>query len=170
MPVTTSLARVDRDKRSDFTFIVGSDAIHTNYWPTVESDLDEDEVKRIVSSAPAEKSGDPLANRSKTKAQRLRANSELEENPVLKAFVKARMVVDLQKREDVRGDYTGLASAFEDVWGMLPGDLRLDTHTSVDATESLARYAVAVDTAFPQVMAPIHERRVVASVFTGGTR
>lgn len=148
-PIGSCLTRVVRDRRSDFTFIVGSDAVHSDYWPTVNDDLEEDEVSRQIAGTVMDKSGMALANRGKTHTHRLRVEEQLDGNPVLKAFLKARQMVDLQKREDVRGDSDALAVAFERVWGAQEGTISGENYLTVDVVDNLARYAIGADQAFP---------------------
>jgi len=168
IPVSEMLTRiVDADPRP-MTVTVGSDAALTEYWPTA---YDDDPIDmNLIPGAPSVKYGEPLVKRQPTDVESLRVEKSLENNPLEKSLIMARSVVDFQSREDIGGDSEALAEAIEDAWGLPTGLIMDRPEITVDASVDLLRYAIARDTAFPKILAPIHQRRVIATHTREGSR
>jgi hypothetical protein len=147
---------------------VASEANASFVWPVLPDEAPIDMAK--LGGGAAFKYGEPKAIRSPSDYEPLRSMKEAESDPYTTALLTAKANVDLQRSEEVSGDYRGLAAAYEELWGMKDGGMDADGPVMTVVPRSLLRYAIGAASGFARSLDPIQVRRTVVSVIGAGTR
>jgi len=151
-------ARTAHDKRTSDMFLVGSAASRNLDWPTV----DDDPVTSAFWLEPIDSYPSDPAIRPRTVSSGLVPGSRLLSDPIAKAFVTGRALVDLQRRPDVAGSADALSAALASCWGM-DSDVYEDlAEASLAPTGPLLRYAIRSDDVYPTLNAPIQARKCIS--------
>jgi hypothetical protein len=157
-PLASLGARVISEKRTSDMFLVGSTASSNIQWPVLSDPpsatlLDHD----VLDSA----SADPSL-RMRTRTEGLVSTSAPRVDPMTRAFVTGRAMIDLQLRPDVCGDYDAVAESIAAAWGLGREAFNEWQYASVAPMGALLRYAIRADTVYPVHYAPVQARKCLS--------
>jgi hypothetical protein len=164
IPASDMLSRVAPEHRQADLITVGSVASTRMEWPT----YDGIPVPKDLVSEPFYSTTDELAVRTPTVTEAIAKCEEYDDNPVVKALMKAVGVVELQSAPGILGDAEELQTLLEDAWGLDPGRLTTFQKKVQVPTDDLLRYVIRSDRTKPTAIMPIHHRQTV-SVHMGPT-
>jgi len=151
-------ARTRETKRTTDMFLVGSVASMNDTWPTVGAPVPSGLFWREpIDSYPFE----PAA-RPKTVSSGILTSTRAIEDPITKAFLLGRALVDLQRRPDVGGSAEALSELLAKCWSMDPDAYSDMGEASLAPVGELLRYAIRSDVVYPVVNAPIHARKCMS--------
>jgi hypothetical protein len=157
-PLAMCAGRTNEPDYVEDMYVAGSVAPKASPWHTVDGYIDDPQL--LGESVDAGHS--ELSHRSKTHVERLFTAPIAIEDPVAKAFLTARSMVDLQRRPDVDGDAEALAATFCQMWGVEYEDLFSTSEASLAPPGDLIRYAIGPDDKYPMLNAPVHSKRSIS--------
>lgn len=150
-------ARTAHTSRTTDMFLVGSAASRNLEWPTLHGSVPEHLFWREpIDAYPSEP-----APRSKTVSSGILASRRLLHDPISKAFLTGRALVDLQRRSDVAGSADALSRVLATCWGIDPDTYEDMAEASLAPVGSLLRYAIRSDDVYPVINAPIQARKCI---------
>lgn len=151
-------ARTNLPGRTSDMFLVGSHANRNLDWPVISdpvpSHLFEDEP---IDAYPAE-----LAPRPKVISTGLMSATAGISDPITKAFLLGRALVDLQRRTDVAGSGQELSKLIASCWGLTEETFEDMAEASLAPVGELLRYAIRADDAYPVINAPVQARKCIS--------
>jgi len=163
IPLAMTAGRTAETRRTEDMYLAGSIASRDTNWPTV----DGYEIQPTMAHEPIDAAGSEVSHRAKTNVVKLISAPVPLEDPVLKSFVTARSMVDLQRRPDIDGDAEAIANTFCQMWGTDYEELYATTEASLAPPGELLRYAIGADDVYPMLNAPLH-MKVCISVGSSG--
>jgi hypothetical protein len=151
-------ARTNHTKRTPDMLLVGSAASRNLDWPVVREPLPSHlTVGEPIDSYPS----DP-AIRPKTVSTGLVPSSRVLTDPVTRAFLTGRALVDLQRRPDVSGSADALSAVLARCWSLSEDAYADMAEASLAPVGPLLRYAIRADDSYPTVNAPIQARKCIS--------
>jgi hypothetical protein len=165
VPLGSMAGRVFESKRQPDTHLVGSNAIKGLPWPVAAGHI----LTNLWYREPLDAGPNTPAVRHRVAQESLVPATNLLSDPVSKAIVKSRALVDLQRRADVGGDSDALGETIAAAWGVDAGIYDDSSGAMIGGTGNLLRYAIGPDKHFPVLHAPVQARKVisVAAMATG---
>jgi len=151
-------AHTQQSTRTTDMFIVGSVASMNLDWPVLRDPI----PARLFPGMPIDASPTELAVRMPTKSVGIAAACKGVSDPVTRAFLIGRAIVDLQRRPDVGGSGDALSSAVAQCWGVDPEVYMAMSEASLAPMGPLLRYATRADDAYPVLNAPIQARKCIS--------
>jgi hypothetical protein len=166
VPLARCAGRTTLPHRTEDMYVVGSKASTDTSWPGVEGYT----YDPALLGEPLDAGPDPVSHRDKTKVERLIAAQGPIEDPVVKSFVTARSIVDLQRRADINGDAEALAHVISSAWEAPYEDVFSFTEASLAPAGQLLRYAIGVDDKYPALNAPLQAKMCISVGSFGHTK
>jgi len=158
IPLAMSAAHTAHAKRTTDMFIAGSVASRNMDWPVLRDPV----PAHLFANEPIDGYPSVPTVRPPSKTMGIAAAARGVSDPVVRAFLTGRALVDLQRRTDVAGSGDALAAHIAASWG-LPQDIYDGmAEASLAPMGSLLRYATRADTAYPVLNAPIHARKCIS--------
>jgi hypothetical protein len=151
-------ARTNHDKRTTDMFIVGSGASKNLDWPVVSDPV----PASLLSGEPIDSYPSDPAARAKTVSTGIVPSSGAISDPVTKAFVTGRALVDLQRRPDVGGSADALSKVIAACWGLDYDEYEEMAEASLSPVGPLLRYAIRADDVQPTINAPVHAKKCIS--------
>lgn len=151
-------ARTGHSKRTTDMFLVGSAAGRQGVWPTLGTPVPD----YLLGGEPIDSYPNDPAVRARTVSQGLLPSAGLVHDPITRAFLTGRALVDLQRRADVAGSASELAAILATCWGLDVDDYEDLAEASLAPVGSLLRYAIRSDDVYPMVNAPVHARKCIS--------
>jgi len=158
VPLASSAAHTALPHRTTDMFLVGSNASRNLDWPVIRDPVDPS----LFPEEPIDAYPFTPAIRPETRSVGIAAAAQSVRDPVVKAFLIGRALVDLQRRPDVAGSGDILAAHVASSWGLPPDTYEGMAEASLAPMGSLLRYAIRADTAYPTLNAPIHARKCIS--------
>jgi hypothetical protein len=153
IPLVDTMTRTDERRHKRDMHIAGSVASGNTTWPCLVDNV----PYSLFPSTPIDSGTEAVAVRRKTKTIPLAPTTDIVEDPVIRAFVSARGLIDLQGRSDVGGDARAVSDVIARAWRVSPESLASLADVSLAPTGSLLRYAARADQVMPRIYAPIHD-------------
>jgi hypothetical protein len=150
-------ARTGHSKRTTDMFLVGSSASRNLDWPTVKGRIDD----HLFWAEPIDAYPSEPASRPKTVTTGLLPSTRLISDPITRAFLTGRALVDLQRRPDVAGSAEALSAVLATCWGVDPDAYEDLAEASLAPSGPLLRYAIRTDGVYPTINAPIQARKCI---------
>jgi len=151
-------ARTAHRARTTDMFIVGSAASRNLEWPTLYEPVPEHLFWREpIDSYPTEPSPRP-----KTVSSGILSSRRLLHDPISKAFLTGRALVDLQRRADVNGSADALSQLLARCWDIDADAYEDLAEASLAPVGPLLRYAIRSDDVYPTVNAPVQARKCMS--------
>lgn len=150
--------RTMESKRTTDMFLVGSAGSRNTTWPT----MDNDPMEGFFWREPIDSYPNDPATRPKTVTSGILSSTRLIDDPITKAFLIGRALVDLQRRPDIAGSAEALSAALALCWDIEPEDYEDLGEASLAPVGELLRYAIRSDTSYPIVNAPIQARKCIS--------
>jgi hypothetical protein len=147
-------ARTNLTHRTTDMFLVGSCASDNLDWPVVG----EPAPAHLFWSEPIDSYPAEPAPRPRTVTEGVLSATREIDDPITKAFLLGRALVDLQRRPDVAGSGEQLAAVLSACWSIDAETYEDMGEASLAPVGSLLRYAIRSDTSYPVVNAPIQAR------------
>jgi hypothetical protein len=157
-PLSSLGARVVSDRRTPDMFLVGSVASSGVTWPV----LSEPPPATLLDHDVLDSASDDPALRMNTRTEGLVSTTAARVDPMTKAFVTGRAMIDLQMRPDVMGNYDVVAHAIASSWGLGREAFSEWEYASIAPMGSLLRYAIRADAVYPVHYAPIQARKCLS--------
>lgn len=151
-------ARTNHDKRTTDMFLAGSAASRNLAWPVIG----EPSPAHLFWEEPIDAYPSDPAPRSKTVSTGLVPSTRLLSDPITKAFLVGRALVDLQRRMDVNGSSEALSSVLAACWGLSADEYEDMAEASLAPAGELLRYAIRSDDVYPVINAPVQARKCIS--------
>jgi len=158
VPLSCCAARTMEPRRTTDMFIVGCNASRSVEWPVVASPVPAD----LLPGEPIDAYPYEPSLRPRTHTTGVVAAAARESNPVVRAFIIGRALVDLQRRADVGGSGDALSTHIAAAWGVDRDVYDSMAQASLAPQGPLLRYAVRADMAYPMLNAPVHARKCIS--------
>jgi hypothetical protein len=151
-------ARTCEPRRTTDMFLVGSAGNRIVTWPTSDNyTLENYFWREPIDSYP----NDP-STRPRTVTAGILSTTRLIDDPITKAFLIGRALVDLQRRPDVAGSADALSAVLAKCWDISPDDYDDMGEASLAPVGDLLRYAIRSDASYPMVNAPVQARKCIS--------
>jgi len=158
VPLASAAAHTVLTHRTTDMFITGSNASRNMDWPVLRDPI----PSHLFPEEPIDSYPSTPAIRPPTKTVGIAAAAKAVSDPVVRAFLTGRALVDLQRRPDVAGSGDALAAHIAASWG-LPCEVYDGlAEASLAPMGPLLRYAARADTAYPVLNAPVHARKCIS--------
>jgi len=158
VPLASAAAHTNLSHRTTDMFIAGSNASRNMAWPVLRDPIPD----YLFPEEPIDSYPSTPAIRPPTKTVGIAAAAKSVADPVVRAFLTGRALVDLQRRPDVAGSGDALAAHIAASWGLPPETYDSMAEASLAPMGPLLRYAARADTAYPVLNAPVHARKCIS--------
>lgn len=153
IPLVDTMVRTNLSYHVRDMHVTGSVASANTTWPLIAGEI----PASLFPGVPIDGGPDSVAVRRRTKTVPLAPPSNIISDPVIKAFVMARALIDLQSRPDVGGDARGVLNVIARAWGVAPETMSALADVSLAPTGNLLRYAARADQVMPRIHGAIHD-------------
>lgn len=150
IPLLATIVHTDEAVRTRDMQITGSIASRDTAWPVIEDPVPDAWFPDIPIGGGT---GGP-AVRTKTRTVKIAPWTEDMDDPVVRALVTARALVDIQRRPDVGGDSRGLAEIVASAWKLPVAAVEDLVDVSLAPQGPLGRVAADEYRIMPRVFAP----------------
>jgi len=151
-------ARTDLSHRTSDMFLVGSNANRNLDWPVVSEPVSA----HLFPGEPIDAYPAEIAPRPKVVSTGLMSSTRDISDPITKAFLLGRAIVDLQRRVDVAGSGRELARLIASCWGITEEAFEDMAEASLAPVGELLRYAIRADDSYPIINAPVQARKCIS--------
>jgi len=151
-------ARTGHKKRTPDMLLVGSAASRNLEWPVVRVPV----AQHLFYGEPIDSYPSDPSSRPKTVSTGLVPSARLLSDPVTRAFLAGRALVDLQRRSDVGGSAEALASVLARCWSIDRESFEDMAEASLAPMGALLRYAIRADDVYPTINAPVQARKCIS--------
>jgi len=158
VPLAMCAAHTCEARRAPDMFIVGSNASRNSEWPVHSQPI----APHLLAGEPIDAHPYDPALRPPTRSTGVVNAAQRDPDPVVRAFLVGRALVDLQRRPDVAGSGDALAAHIASAWGLSSDTYEGMAQASLAPQGPLLRYAVRADDAYPVLNAPVHARKCIS--------
>lgn len=159
IPLGDTILRTAEKRHTKDMMLVGSVASRNMDWPVVSSPV----PAHLFPDTPIDGGAIAVAVRKKTKTIPLAPRTEDTDDPVVKAFIQARALIDLQARTDVGGDPRSMAEIMANAWGVSANQILDLPSVSLAPTGELLRYAARADQVTPRIYSTLNTLLCISS-------
>jgi len=163
VPLASCAAHTREPRRTTDMYLTGSVASRNLDWPVL-SDKPEDQVPVSlfpfdpIDAAPLEFSARPRVISTGI----LTASAGISD-PITRAFMTGRALVDLERRPDIGGSAEALSKLIAECWGIDPEAYEDLAEASLAPMGPLLRLAIKSDDAYPTLNAPVHALKCIST-------